>query len=296
MQRMPDLSRRSFVRIGASAAALGAFGGSLAPFRTARASAESAGDDAWRGLKVGIATYSYKELSTEEAVRSTKRLGVSYASIKDFHLPLQSTKEQRREVARMFRDAGITLLSCGVVSLSDDEGEVRNAFEYARDAGIPTIVCKPTRASLSMLDGMVKEFDIRLAIHNHGPEDKVWPSPYDAWEVIQSLDERIGLCIDVGHTIRCGVDPAESIRKCAGRLYDVHLKDLESTEGRSKPTEIGRGVLDTRSILQALLDIGFAYHVGLEYEKDLKDPIPGVAESIGYTRGMLSGMGQSRET
>ena len=98
----------------------------------------------------------------------------------------------------------------------------------ALDAGIPTIVCKPTHAALPVLDRMVKEFGLKLAIHNHGPEDKVWPSPLEVWQAIQPLDERIGVCIDVGHTARCGVDPVQAIRRCAPRLYDVHIKDLAS--------------------------------------------------------------------
>jgi sugar phosphate isomerase/epimerase len=241
---------------------------------------------------VGIASYSLSKLPLEEAIKAIRRVGVNYVSIKDAHLPLKSSAAERKEIAQKFRDAGIAPLSCGNITMSDDESEIRNAFEYARDAGIPTIVCKPTRQSLPFLDKMVKEYDIRLAIHNHGPEDKVWPSPYDPWEAVQSFDERIGLCIDVGHTARCGVDPAEAIRKCAARLNDVHLKDLSAIEVKSKPCEVGRGVLDIRGILQALMDVKFARLVGLEYEKDMKDPVPGVAESIGYVRGVLSGMKQ----
>ncbi len=177
-----------------------------------------------------------------------------------------------------------------MITPGDDEAAIRNMFEYARDAGIPTIVCKPSRASLPSLDKFVKEFDIKVAIHNHGPEDKVWPSPLDAWEAIQSFDERIGVCIDVGHTARCGVDPVEAIRKCAPRLHDLHIKDIAVAVGSSKPVELGRGVLDLRGILQALLDIKYAGHLGLEFEKNLNDPIPGTAESIGYFKGVLSGM------
>ena len=104
------------------------------------------------------------------------------------------------------------------------------------------------------------------------------------------VDERIGVCIDVGHTARCGVDPVRAIRTCAARLYDVHLKDLASREAKSQAVEVGRGVLDIRGMLQALLDIGYSDHVGLEHEKDMNDPIPGVAESIGYIRGTLAAM------
>src|SRR5438270_6931692 len=168
MDPLSVLSRRSFVRLGVSAAALSPLAG-----RGARAAAPESGGgddrDRWRGLKVGIASYTFRYLPLEATIAAIRRVGVDYVSIKDFHLPLKSTKEQRQEVVRKFRDAGITPLSCGVVNMTDDEAEIRNAFEYARDAGIPVIVCKPTRASLPVLDKMVKDFNIRLAIHNHGP-------------------------------------------------------------------------------------------------------------------------------
>lgn len=286
------LSRRDIVRLGASATLLTPLAGLLAPAKSVQAAAEAgqAPADPWLGLKVGVASYSFSRLPLDEAIKGIRRVGVSYVSIKDAHLPLKSTAAQRKEVIRKFRDAGITPLSCGVVGLNDDEASLRNAFEYARGAGIPTIVCKPTRKSLPQLDKLVKEFDIRLAIHNHGPEDKVWPSPLDVWEAVQPFDERIGICIDVGHTARCGVEPVDAIRKCAPRLYDLHFKDLASREGKSKPVVVGRGVLDTKAMLRALLDLKFAHHVGLEYEAEMNDPLPGVAESIGYVRGVLASM------
>jgi inosose dehydratase len=163
-------------------------------------------------------------------------------------------------------------------------------FQYARDADIPTLVCKPTHQSLPLLDKLVKEFDLKLVIHNHGPEDAVWPSPYDVWKAVQPYDERVGLCIDVGHTARCRVDPSEAIRKCAARLYDLHLKGLESTEGKSRLVEVGRGVLAICTMLRTLLDIRYGHHVGIESEEDLTDPLPGVAESIGYVPGVLAVM------
>ncbi len=292
-QRPTPYSRRSFVRLGMSAAAIAPLA-QLAPSTRARAAEQEATSgssaDPWRGLKVGIASYTFSKLPREAAIKAIRKVGVNYVSIKEAHLPLKSTAAERKAVAQEFRAAGITPLSCGNVGMTDDPAQLRNAFEYARDAGIPVIVCKPTRESLPQLDKLVKEFDIKLAIHNHGPEDKTWPSPYEPWEAIQSFDERIGLCIDVGHTTRAGVDPTEAIRKCAARLYDVHIKDLSTKEGRSRPVKVGWGVLDIHSILHALLDISFAYHVGLEYEEDMNDPIPGAGASIGYIRGLLSDM------
>ncbi len=244
---------------------------------------------------MGIASYTFSRLPLDACIAGVVRVGVNYVSIKDAHLPLKSTAEERKAVAKRFRDAGVMPLSCGVITMNDKEADIRSVFEYARDAGIPTIVCSPRPASLPILDTMVKEFGIRLAIHNHGPEDKTWPSPMDAWRAVQPFDERIGLCIDVGHTARTGLDPAKAIRDCAPRLYDLHIKDIASDEGKSRPVEVGRGVLNIRAILRALLDIGYAYHVGLEYEKDMSDPIPGAAESIGYIRGRWVGCGKDRE-
>ncbi len=280
MAASPTLSRRGFLAAPAAFA--------LAP-RTFAQQPGSSGDP-WLGLKVGIATYTYSRLPLAAAIAGVVRVGVNYVSIKDAHLPLRSTDQERKAVAKKFRDAGLTPLSCGVVTMTDDEADIRNIFEYARDAGIPTIVCSPRPASLPTLDRMVREFGIRLAIHNHGPEDKTWPSPMDAWRAVQPYDERIGLCIDVGHTARTGLDPTKAIRDFATRLYDLHIKDIAAKEGKSRPVEVGRGVLDVRAMLRALLDIGYAYHVGLEYEKDLNDPIPGAAESIGYIRGTLAAM------
>ncbi len=287
MDRPPALTRRDLIRLGASAAALSPLVG-LAPAAEPEPPATPA--DPWRGLKVGIATYSFHKVPLEQTIRGVRQVGVGYVSIKDAHLPLKSTAEQRKAAVKKFKDAGITPLSCGNIGMKDNETDVRNAFEYARDIGVPTIVCTPVPAVLPLLDRLVKEFDIKVAIHNHGPEDKLWPSPYTAWDAIGKLDPRIGLCIDVGHTARAGVDPSEAIRRCSARLYDLHLKDIAGPKGKTHTVEVGRGDLDIRGILASLLAVRYTGLVGLEYEKDMNDPLAGVAESIGYVRGVLSGM------
>jgi inosose dehydratase len=246
--------------------------------------------DRWRGLKPGVASYTLRKMPLDAAIKAIQRVGLSYVSIKDFHLPLDSTTEQRKAVAAQFKAAGITPLSCGNVSMKNDPADVRRAFEYARDIGLPTIVCSPDPDSMKILDAMVKEFDIKLAIHNHGPEDKRFPSPLDVWKAVQPYDKRIGLCIDVGHTTRAKVDPAEAIRTCRERLYDLHMKDIESTAPDAGTIEGGRGVIDHASILRALLDIKYPYLVSFEYEKDADDPLPGLSETIGYVKGVLRGL------
>jgi len=279
------MSRRELLAGGAAAAPLL----SLASLAEAQAP-PSAGNDPWRGLRVGVASYTLRKLPLDDAIKAIQRVDLHYVSIKDAHLSLKSTTDERRAVAAKFKAAGITPLSCGNITMDNSEANVRAAFEYARDAGIPTIVCSPDPNSMPLLDRMVKEFDIRIAIHNHGPEDKKYPSPYDAMKLVEAYDRRLGLCIDVGHTARAGVDPAESIVKCKDRLYDIHLKDISALGNRNTPIESGRGILNQMAILQALVQIKFGGHVGFEYEKDADDPVPGLAESVGFTRGLMAAM------
>jgi sugar phosphate isomerase/epimerase len=281
---MLPLTRRDLIKTGAlTAASLGlkmpepVFGAPVAPDQ----------GDPWRGLKVGVASYTLRKFSLDDCIKGIQRVGLKYVSIKDAHLPLKSTADERKAVAQKFKDAGITPLSCGNISMENNEASVRAAFEYARDAGIPTIVCSPHPDSMAILDKMVKEFNIKLAIHNHGPEDKRFPSPYDVFKAVEKYDRRVGLCIDVGHTARAGVNPAEAVLKCRERLYDLHMKDISALGNRNTPIESGRGILDIRSILQSLLKIQYQYMMAFEYEKDADDPVPGLAESVGYTKGLL---------
>jgi len=281
---MSALTRREAIKVGAYAAA-------ALPLGAARpVDAGPAAGDGWRGLKAGVASYTLRKLPLDAAIVAIRRVGLSYVSIKDFHLPLDSTAAERKAVAAKFKAGGVTPLSCGNITMENDSTNVRRAFEYARDVGVPTIVCSPHPDSMPILDAMVKEFDIKLAIHNHGPEDKRFPSPHDVWKAVEKYDRRIGLCIDVGHTARAKVDPAEAIRRYKDRLYDLHFKDIESTAPDGKTVEAGRGVLDLKSILQATLDVRYPHLFSFEYEKDENDPVPGLAETIGYTRGLLAGM------
>jgi len=288
---MKTLSRRCLIKAGAFAFALPAIPSLCFSNFAAGASAEES--DPWLGLKVGVATYSFRSLPIEEAIAGVKRVGLKYVSIKNVekHIDLSHSKEERQKRTQMFRDAGVIPLSVGNISMKKGEEEIRAAFEFARDIGVPTIVCAPSHDAIPVLDKLVKEFDIKLAIHNHGPEDKgFFPSPFDVMRAVEKFDKRIGLCIDVGHTARAGVDPADAILKCQDRLYDVHLKDISALGNKNTPIEAGRGILDSKSILAALLKIKFQGLVGFEYEKDGADPIPGLAESIGYSKGLLAGM------
>jgi sugar phosphate isomerase/epimerase len=280
MKNLKSVTRREVIKTSIVAAA------GLPTFGLSRATGKKT--EGWDGLKVGVASYTLRKMSLNEAIKAIQRVGLKYVSIKDFHLPLKSTAEERRAVAQKFKDAGITPLSCGNITMQNDEANVRQAFEYARDTGLPTIVCSPDPDSMPLLDRFVKEFNIKLAIHNHGPEDKRFPSPYDVWKAVQPYDKRIGLCIDVGHTARAKVNPAEAIVKCRGRLYDLHFKDIASTDANGSTIEAGRGVLDLEAIVRAAIKIQYQHLFSIEYEKDADDPLPGLAETVGYTRALLA--------
>lgn len=284
---MNTFSRRDLLKASAMTAAALPFvkAEGLSNFRSAET-------DRWHGLKIGVATYTFREWPIEETIKGLQRADMKYISIKNVknHIDLTHTTEERKQRAQMFRAAGMIPLSVGNVGMKNDEADIRRAFEFARDIGVTTMVCAPPPDAVPLLDKFVKEFNIKLAIHNHGPEDKMFPSPYDVWKAVEKYDKRIGLCIDVGHTARAGVDPAEAIVKCKERLYDVHLKDISALGNRNTPIEGGRGILDLKAILSALLKINYQGLAGYEYEKDGKDPLPGLTETLGYTKGLLASL------
>lgn len=280
------LTRRSLLQAGIAA---GVAGPLLGMSESASAQTGVSKSDPWRGLKIGVATYTLRQMPREQAIKAVRRVGLQHVSIKDSHMPMKTTAEERKTIVQEFVAAGITPLSCGNIGMSNQPESMRNAFQYAKDAGIPIIVCRPDPVSLPALDALVKEFDIRLAIHNHGPEEKAYPTPHEVWKLVEKYDPRIGFCIDVGHTARGGADPAECIRKYRDRVYDIHLKDIHVLAGNGRPIEVGRGALDIKGILLALVEIKFTGNVGFEYEKDAADPLPGLAESVGYVRGVLAG-------
>jgi sugar phosphate isomerase/epimerase len=245
-----------------------------------------------RGVKfvLGMASYTFREFSLDDAIIMTKRLGLGRIALKDFHLALNSRPDEIAAAAAKVRDAGLDLYGCGVVYMKT-EADVGQAFEYAKAAGMSTIIGVPHNELLSLVNRKVREYDIKLAVHNHGPEDLLYPTPRSVFEKVRGLDPRIGLCLDIGHTMRSGVEPSEAAEKYAGKLLDVHIKDVSSATKEGTTVEIGRGVIDIPRFLRTLIKIGYAGTVSLEYEKDGKDPLAGAAESVGYIRGVLALLG-----
>jgi inosose dehydratase len=284
---MTNNSRRQIIKTGIVAA----IGSSL--FTKVNASSfipefDKFDDPEWADFKVGIASYTFRKMSLENTIKALNRLNLHYISIKDFHLALNSTTAERQAAMQKLKDGGITAISCGNITLQNDESNIRQAFEYAKDCNMPTIVCSPHPDSMPILDKMVKEYDIKIAIHNHGPEDKRFPSPYDVMKAVEGFDKRLGLCIDVGHTARAKVNPAEAIIKCKARLYDLHFKDINSTEPNGYTVEAGRGVLDLPAIVHSIKKVRYSGLISIEFELQENDPLPSVAETVGYAKALLT--------
>ena len=239
-------------------------------------------------LKLGLASYSMREFTLDQALDMARQMGVKYMTFKDVHVPRTDPPEKTRALRAKIEAAGITIMGGGTITIPNDPVQIKKEFEYAKNAGFPLIYTDPEPAALDTIEKMAKEYDIRAVIHNHGPEDKRWPRPQDAYAAIKSRDKRLGLCIDVGHTTRTGTDPVAACRECRDRLYDMHVKDLLAATDKESQTEVGRGVLDFPGLFKTLIEIGYQGQVGLEYEINAKNPLPGMIESMAYMRGVLA--------
>ena len=238
-------------------------------------------------FKLALASYTLREFSLEQTLAMTNRVGLHHMSLKSFHLPLDSTSEMIAAEVKRIKDADLNLYGCGVIYMKTEK-DVENAFAYAKQAGTKVIIGVPGPQLLTVVDKKVKEYDISLAIHNHGPGDEIYPLPSTIYEKIKDLDNRIGICIDIGHTQRMGVNPSESIVRYKDRILDVHIKDVSSSNVDGTTVEIGRGVIDIPEFLRTLIKIDYSGMVAVEFEKDKSDPLPGLAESVGYVRGVLA--------
>jgi inosose dehydratase len=279
------ITRRSLLKAGA----LGAAGAAVGPFASFGAAAATA-DDQFHGLRVGVASYSLRAFPIDEALQQIRRLGVRYLSLKEVHLPLTSAPEQRRQLRQQAEQLGLAIISCGVIYLKNEERQMRAALDYVRDLGASVAVIGVSREMLPTLDRVICDYELKAAIHNHGPKDKLFPSPLEVYDAVQAFDPRIGVCMDIGHTFRMHEDLVADVKKTRDRLYSMHFKDLDSDHVDAKGVPVGTGALPVVPLLRELLRSGYSGEVQLEYEVEPKDPLPGMAESLGFMRGSLQTM------
>ncbi|MEP6748378.1 MAG: sugar phosphate isomerase/epimerase family protein [Bacteroidota bacterium] len=245
--------------------------------------------DSANALQIGFAGYTFAKFDVEKSIAIMKRVNVLNLSLKDFHLPLNSTPEKIQEVKAQFAAGGITLYAVGVIYMKTKE-VVDEAFEYAKKVGVSLIIGVPSPELIDYTEEKVKSTNIRIAIHNHGPDD-LYPGPKDIYDRIKNRDERVGLCIDIGHAERAGQDPAKAVLEYNKRVFDLHIKDVSAAVKEGKAMEIGRGIIDFPALVRALNKIKYKGFCSMEFEKDMTDPLPGIAESEGYFRGVIKTVG-----
>jgi len=236
---------------------------------------------------IGMAGYTFREFTVEKTIEIMNRIGITNLSLKDFHMPMNSTREQIKSIIDKFKAAGINVYTVGVVYMKTRES-VDTAFEYAKMAGVKMIVGAPEYDLLPYVEEKIRSYDFKLAIHNHGPDNPLFPNAKDIWNHIKELDPRIGICIDIGHTTRDGQDPSSDIEKYSKRIYDIHIKDVDKASKEGITVEMGRGIINIPKVVETLRKIRYSGKCSLEFEKDMTDPLPGIAESIGYFKGVMA--------
>jgi inosose dehydratase len=277
-------TRRKFIKLtGAGILAAGA-GPAIIPSLSPLPPKKSSSPDAF---SLGMAGFTFFQFSVDKTIEMMKRIGVKNISLKDIHMPLNSTQEQINAVLDKFRAAGLNIYTVGVIYMKTKES-VDQAFEYAKMAGVKMIIGAPNYELLPYVEKKVKEYDIRVAIHNHGPDNPLYPNATDIWNHIKDLDTRMGICIDIGHTTRDGQDPSVDITRYKTRIFDMHIKDVDKAAKEGKTVEMGRGIIDIPKVVATLRKIKYSGKCSLEFEKDMSDPLPGIAESIGYFRGVMT--------
>ena len=281
-------SRRSFVQSGALIAAASVTS-SAVPLLAQPMPASGKPSP----IRLGLASYTFRNFTRDQMIGYMKQLNVTDLNAKDVkdHLPMDPEGEAK--ALADYAAARIKLHAAGAIYFpKDEDDDIRSKFEYCKRAGISVIVAgDPTPETLPRIEKFVKEYDIRIAIHNHGPEDKIWHSPLDVLKEVKKYDQRIGCCIDIGHTVRAGTDVVKAIHAVGPRLYNMHTKDLTSFSSKESQVAVGDGIMPMREIFHALIAINYKGFVDLEYEVHADDPMPGVIASFAYMRGVLAGMG-----
>jgi sugar phosphate isomerase/epimerase len=242
-------------------------------------------------VKLGVASYSLRNFPRAKAIEMVKALRTPWINLKSFHMPYELSPAEIAAARREVEDAGLTIVGGGTITFDKDtDPDVARYFDYARAAGMPLIVATMDPAILPRVERHAKQYDIKVAIHNHGPEDPHFPSPYDVLKAVKDMDPRVGLCIDIGHTARTGTNVVQAIADAGPRLLDMHAKDLRDMKEKESQCIVGEGAMPIPAIFRQLVAMKYPGYVNLEYEIDADDPLPGMQRSFAYMRGVLAGM------
>ncbi|MBR4644427.1 MAG: sugar phosphate isomerase/epimerase [Bacteroidaceae bacterium] len=234
---------------------------------------------------LGMAGWTFHKFDLEKTLETMKQLDIHYLCIKDFHLPLDSSEADISKFHNKLAESNVIGYGVGPIYMKS-EAEVDRAFAYAQRVGVKVLVGVPNYELLDYVEKKVKQYDIKLAIHLHGPDMPMYPNAEDIWNNVKIRDARMGMCLDIGHNLRYGSDSLSDFKKYHSRVFDIHLKDVTGNTKADKSIELGRGCIDFPLFVKLLRKYNYTGSVSLEYEKDMSNPFMGIAESVGYFRGI----------
>lgn len=275
--RNPGWNRRDFLKSTAAAAVAFNCASVLHAFP------DDKKPDPYHGFKMGIQSYSLREFKVEKALEASKNLGLYYWEGFPGHVPETTVPGTIAEQKKLLADAGVKMLAYGVLEFTTDETKARQHFDYAKAVGIETLSANPNKdkGTFDLLDKLVEEYGINIAIHNHGPGAK-YDKIDDVVTIVKDRHPRVGACVDTGHYLRSKESPVEAIERLKGRVFGVHLKDVKNAEVFKI---VGEGDLDVLGCLKALKAQNYKHCLALEYEENPKNPVSDLEACLKHVRG-----------
>lgn len=254
--------------------------------------------DPWEqhGWKLAVQAYSFNRFTFEEALKFSSELGLKYieaypgqkigaGSEGTTHFAMN--QEDRNLMNDLLNQYNIKLINYGIVGANSEE-EWEQLFSFVKDMGIETIGSEPDTIWLDFVEGLVKKYDIKLAIHNHPNPTRYW-DPQIVKNAIEGRDARMGASADNGHWMRSGIQPIDGYELLKGRIIYLHFKDMTAFgDVKAHTVPFGTGALDMPATLKALKNFGFKGVITIEYEHDWENPAPKIGESIEYFRKVTS--------
>ncbi len=240
-------------------------------------------------LHLGIQLYSLRGYPVEQALKHAKELGFSHVEFYSGMFAVNSNQDQIDAMLKNVADIGLKISGYGVMPFTSNHEENEKTFKFAKAAKIHTLMASPTTDSFESLNSLVKDYDIRIAIHNHGPTDR-YAKAIDVLTAVEKQDPRIGACADLGHYIRSGEKPTEVIRVLEGRLFGVHLKDFAQMQDKTQGVILGKGHLNCAEVFDALVNAGFPDDgaLSLEYEENELNPIEDIRQCQAVARAAMT--------
>ena len=233
------------------------------------------------GYPMGIQSFCLRGFGIEGALDEVQKLGLRYIEMYHLHFPVTPDQGKIKEMLVACARRDITISAHGVQNFTSDHAQNEKFFQFAKAAGLSLVTANPAPDSFESLDRLVKQYDIKLAIHNHGP-DAFYDKIDDSLDAVKNWDLRIGFAADLGHYLRSNQDPVEAIHRLAPRLYGVHLKDVAEKQKKTRSVVLGRGHLDVAGVFKALKKVGFRANgaFSLEYEENPTNPIAEIKQCL----------------